>query len=428
MLSIKLTIGVLILALSCFVVSALGLDLARMYRYKVKSNLASLGCFFFYKHLLTRAFGSQVLPLRFNLLVSSQILRHLCNLSVGMYCIPKEPVWLCFFYIVLYILFLETFWEILPRWIAGASSLRIRQYFAFFSSLILSVLSPVSVFLTWLFLRKTHSSGDRLEDFRDKMRDVIHDVNETGLDDLTSRTLLRGVLRYQDRIVREIMVPRVKVVAISGQTSISDALSWWTEEGYTRTPIYQDSMDRIIGILMSRDLFDAFFASRKDPAILQAPVSSLGKKPFFIPETLSLGRMLQEFRIRQAHLAIVVDEYGGTSGVITIEDVLEELVGDISDEYDEEEEEEIVFCSDGSYCTDAKTSLYLVEEQLDIVIPRHSDYESLNGYVFFVTGGIPESGFRIHHDTFDIEILSSNERSVEKVKIHLHNQSDSKQK
>ncbi|WP_108624347.1 hemolysin family protein [Candidatus Similichlamydia epinepheli] len=424
MLSFKLSVGIASLALSCFVVSSLALNLARIYRYKIESNIASLGSFFFYKHLLAKVFGNKVCPLGFNLLISSQILRHFCSIFIGMWCIPREGnLALSVFYVILSTILLETLWEILPRWISVSNSLQVQQYFALFSSFILFVLSPISAFLTWLFLKKRNPSRNSLEDFRDKMRDVIHDVNETGLDDPTSQTLLKGVLRYHDRIVREVMVPRVKVIAIHGQATLSEALELWLEEGYTRTPIFQDSIDHIVGILMSRDLFQSFLASRDDPSLLNSPVASLGKNPFFIPETISLGRMLQEFRIRQAHLAIVVDEYGGTSGVITIEDVLGELVGDISDEYDEDEEEEIVLCSDGSYLTDAKTSLYLVEEQLDISIPRHADYESINGYIFFVTGIIPKAGFRIYHDMFDIEILSSNERSVEKVKIYIHSKS-----
>ncbi|WP_157952539.1 hemolysin family protein [Candidatus Similichlamydia epinepheli] len=390
-----------------------------MYRYKIKSNLANLGRFFFYKHLLAKIFGSQICPLGFNLLVSSQILRHFCSLSIGIWCISQEGSF-SFFYVILSTLILQIFWEILPRWIAVNDSLHLQKYFALFSSFVLSILSPISAFLTWLFLKKRNPSRNRLEDFRDKMRDVIHEANETGLDDPTSQTLLRGVLRYHDRIVREVMVPRVKVVAIPGSATISEALELWLDEGYTRTPIFQDSIDHIVGVLMSRDLFQSFLDARDDPSLLDSPVSSLGKSPFFIPETISLGKMLQEFRIRQAHLAVVVDEYGGTSGVITIEDVLEELVGDISDEYDEEEEEEIVLCSDGSYLTDAKTSLYLVEEKLEISIPRHSDYESLNGYIFFVTGIIPKAGFKICHDMFDIDIVSSNDRSVERVKIYIH--------
>jgi CBS domain containing-hemolysin-like protein len=126
--------------------------------------------------------------------------------------------------------------------------------------------------------------------------------------------------------------------------------------------------------------------------------------------------LLQEFRKKQVHLAIVVDEYGSTEGIVTIEDILEEIVGEIEDEYDEEE---ALFISqpDGSWIVDARMSLLDVEEQLGIVIPQEGDYDTVGGYIFHQAGSIPSKGFVIKHDDFTLEILRSTDRFVEKVKL-----------
>ena len=136
----------------------------------------------------------------------------------------------------------------------------------------------------------------------------------------------------------------------------------------------------------------------------------------YTPETKKLSNLLQEFRKKQVHLAIVVDEYGGTEGIVTIEDILEEIVGDISDEYDEEE---ALFIpqSDGSWIVDPRMSILDAEAQLGITFPEEGDFDTIGGYIFHCTGSIPTKGFVIHRDEFDIEILRSSDRSVEKVKI-----------
>lgn len=234
------------------------------------------------------------------------------------------------------------------------------------------------------------------------------------------KRLIESVLSFRDRIVREVMVPRVNAFSLPAEISIKDAAQKIYEEGYSRIPVYKGSVDNIVGILMYKDVlkkYMEFTESGGDTKILDTPIESICKPMLYTPETKKISNLLQEFRKQQVHFAVVVDEYGGTEGLVTIEDILEAIVGDIADEYDEEEEQLIKDVGDHSWIVDAKLNIIDAEEQLGIKIPQEGDYDTIGGYIYHCAGAIPTKGFTIHHDTFEMEILSSNERSVEKVRI-----------
>lgn len=234
------------------------------------------------------------------------------------------------------------------------------------------------------------------------------------------KRLIESVLNFRDRIVREVMVPRINAFSLPAEISIKDAAQKIYEEGYSRIPVYKGSVDSIVGILMYKDVlkkYMEFIESGEDSKILDASIESICKPVLYTPETKKISNLLQEFRKKQVHLAVVVDEYGGTEGLVTIEDILEAIVGDIADEYDEEEVQLIKEAGDHSWIVDAKLNILDAEEQLGIRIPQEGDYDTIGGYIYHCAGAIPTKGFTIHHDTFEMEILSSNERSVEKVRI-----------
>lgn len=233
------------------------------------------------------------------------------------------------------------------------------------------------------------------------------------------KRLIESVLSFRDRVVREVMVPRINAFSLPGEISIKDAAQKIYEEGYSRIPVYTGSVDNIVGILMYKDVLKKYmeFTESGDTKILAAPIESICKPVLYTPETKKISNLLQEFRKQQVHLAVVVDEYGGTEGLVTIEDILEAIVGDIADEYDDEEEQLIKDSGDHSWIVDAKLNILDAEEQLGIKIPQEGDYDTIGGYIYHCAGAIPTKGFTIHHDTFEMEILSSNERSVEKVRI-----------
>jgi CBS domain containing-hemolysin-like protein len=223
------------------------------------------------------------------------------------------------------------------------------------------------------------------------------------------------------------MVPRIDVFGLAADISIKDAAQQLCVEGYSRIPIFKGSLDNIVGILMYKDVLEKYMEQAEKGAnskLLDAPIDSIAKSPLYTPETKKISNLLQEFRKKQVHLAIVVDEYGGTEGLVTIEDILEAIVGDIADEYDQEKRL-YKEASDHSWIVDAKFSIIDAEEQLGIKIPQDGDYDTIGGYIYHCAGAIPSKGFTLHHDTFVMEILSSNERAVDKVRIIVETPLDS---
>lgn len=247
--------------------------------------------------------------------------------------------------------------------------------------------------------------------------ELIQDMNvETGFE-ARDKELIESVVDFRSRIAREVMVPRVDIFALPASTTIREAARRLDTEGYSRIPIYEENIDDVRGILLYKDLIKKYmdFEESGNNAILDCSIRDLVKAPLYTPETKKLSQLLQEFRQKQSHLAIVVDEYGGTEGLITIEDILEQIVGDISDEYDEEEEAEFVIKAEGGWVVDAQMNLLDIEEELGIQIPQEGDYDTVAGFIFHCAGAIPPKGFIIHRDQFELEVLSSNDRMVEKV-------------
>ena len=293
-----------------------------------------------------------------------------------------------------------------------------------FSSIFMFLAFPI----TYLFLKVSQSLSrtvyfDYLQEptaqAKQEIIDIVQKAQMGSELQPHDKKLIESVLTFRELIAREVMVPRVDMFSLSADTSIKEAAKQLENEGYSRTPVYRNSVDNIVGVLMYKDLlseFQLFAEKNNDPAILNAPIETLLKPVLYTPETKKLSNLLQEFRKKQVHLAIVVDEYGGTEGIVTIEDILEEIVGDISDEYDEEE---ALFIpqSDGSWIVDPRMSILDAEAQLGITFPEEGDFDTIGGYIFHCTGSIPTKGFVIHRDEFDIEILRSSDRSVEKVKI-----------
>ncbi|MFQ5729960.1 MAG: hemolysin family protein, partial [Waddliaceae bacterium] len=253
-------------------------------------------------------------------------------------------------------------------------------------------------------------------------REIIDIIQKTKLRpelNLHEKKLIESVLRFKDRIAREVMVPRVDVFSLSAETPIHEAVKLIDEEGYSRIPIYKNTVDNIVGVLMYKDVLNKFMEYREkdnDPSILGAPIETIQKSVLYTPETKKISNLLLEFKKKQVHLAIVVDEYGGTEGIVTIEDILEEIVGEIEDEYDEEEE--LYFAQhNGSWIVDARMSILDAEQQLGIIIPQEGEYDTIGGYIFHRAGSIPSKGFVIHQEEFEMEILRSDERRVERVRI-----------
>ena len=311
-----------------------------------------------------------------------------------------------------------------------------RSIVSFNAAFALRTFSPITAFfllvffpITFVFLKaqkslfqkKNHKPFECTnERVKDKILELVHESELSAYLEPFDRRIISAVASIRDRIAREIMVPRIDVFSLSVNQTVHEAAQKFISEGYSRIPVYKETVDAIVGVLLYKDVMEYYFHSieKNDPSPLETPLEQLIKPVLYTPETKKISNLLQEFRNKQIHLAIVVDEYGGTEGIVTIEDILEELVGEIADEYDVIEEEKLYapFPS-GGWIVDAKMTIVDVEKELGIAIPQSPEYDTIGGYVFHRAGTIPTKGWKIHNDNFDLEILSTNDRSIEKVII-----------
>ncbi len=256
-------------------------------------------------------------------------------------------------------------------------------------------------------------AAEQLTD-KSKLREMIRESELQQHLDLNDQKFISSFVNFKERVAKEIMVPRVDVFSLEADTPIREAARLFAEEGYSRIPVFRETLDQIVGVILYKDLLRYYADPQLD---LDAPLESLVKPVLYSPENKKIAQLLQEFRSKQIHMAIIVDEYGGTEGIVTIEDILEELVGEIEDEYDIGEDLQFWPLASGGWIVDAKMSINDIEEQIGIKIPPGAEYETIGGYVYHFTGTIPHKGWRLLRDNFELEVISSDERSVKKIKI-----------
>lgn len=287
------------------------------------------------------------------------------------------------------------------------------------------VFSPIAVALHLIDPMVRRISGVDLiaDNDNDLSEEVLSTIEQHDIDeeiDQTQRDMLEKIIELSDRTSGEIMTPRTDVdglEAIEGLMKVRESV---LEIGHSRIPVYEESLDNIIGILYVRDLVQ-FVGSESD-----FKLKDLLREPFLVPESKPVIDLLAEFRQRKVHLAIVLDEYGGTAGLITIEDILEEIVGEIQDEYEEDEvEPAIEVIADGVHEVDARVEIPALEAHLDIDLPEDRDYDTVGGLVFAELGRIPEAGETFEIEEHRVTVTDAERTKVLKVKVEkLQDQDD----
>ncbi len=289
------------------------------------------------------------------------------------------------------------------------------------SSIFLIIFTPFTFLILWaskvFFKKDVQELSKRCFITKDKVIEMIKDSELNRILTAQDQNIIASFLTFKEKVAREIMIPRVDIFSLEDSTKIKDANRLILSDNYSRIPVFHDNLDNIIGVLMYKDILNVYSKAQDDPALLDQPISQIIKPVIYTPENKKISKLLQEFRTKKIHLAIIVNEYGGTEGVVTIEDVLEELVGEIQDEYDLEEDKQFWQLPSGSVIVDSKLSIIDVEEQLNIQIPHSPEYETIGGYIFHKAGTIPSKGWKIVQDDFVIEVLISNERCIEKIRI-----------
>ena len=250
-----------------------------------------------------------------------------------------------------------------------------------------------------------------------RLERMIEGRRQEGAIEADHAELLHNVLEFKNTVAHEVMVPRTKMVAFNMETPLQEVLDTVVARGHSRYPVYLDKLDQVVGLLYAKDLFAILEARQPVEQFKMADL--VRRRVFFAVENQKIGTLLREMQARRVHLAVVVDDFGGTSGIVTLEDILEEIVGDIRDEYDREQTQ-VLEVGHETYLVDAGISVYDLEEQLGVQLRTEhaeNDYDSVGGLVVGLTGHVPSVGDSLDVSGFRITVRDSDARHVRRVEI-----------
>lgn len=261
----------------------------------------------------------------------------------------------------------------------------------------------------WLRMCFRRLAGvENTDDVEKEIQLIIDEGEQRGLISEDEGEMIQGIFSFRDTIAREIMVPRTDTVYAPSETKLSQIIQIIIDSGHSRIPIYQDNIDNIIGTLHAKDLLP--YWGTDDMAI-----RDIMRPPYFIPETKKISEVLQDLRDNKSHMAIVIDEYGGTAGILTLEDIIEEIIGEVMDEYDAEQKL-IIEHEDGSISVNARLDVEKLEDFLKVDLPE-GDFESVGGFIISLIGKVPEVNEKVIYDDLEIVIEAATSRKIDRVRI-----------
>lgn len=262
-------------------------------------------------------------------------------------------------------------------------------------------------------LKLRHRKKTSHPELQKEIQQLIDVGEEEGLLSEDEGEMMQSILSFRDTVAREIMVPRTDAVIVSADTPIEELLQLVINKGHSRFPVYADNIDDIIGILHVKDLLSSWGEKRLD-------LQEIVRSPYFIPETKKISLLLTELRDKKSHMAIVIDEYGGVAGLVTIEDIIEEIIGEIRDEYDDDEIL-MVATDEGDLLVDARLEIEKLTEHFDLQVPK-GNFESVGGFIISLLGRVPQPLEKIIHAPLEMTIESADARKIRKVRIKVQKQ------
>lgn len=272
--------------------------------------------------------------------------------------------------------------------------------------------------IQWVLYRsKNRATADESQE---EIRLAMDEAHREGHLDEEAREMIEGVMELEDAQVSEIMTPRTQVIGIPLNSTWKDSVKAALESGYSRLPVWKSSPDDIVGVLHLREIL-AELAQYQDasckPKRTDPNLSDLLRPPYFIPETMSVQSLLRDLQHGKSHMAIVTDEFGGVCGIVTIEDALEEIVGEITDEHDETLADGILVESNDACETLANVPIDDLNQRMHFSLPEEADFDTVGGFAFHVFGRIPSEGETIASDGVSLEVLSSSRRRIDRLRI-----------
>jgi len=309
------------------------------------------------------------------------------------------------------------FGELAPKRLAIQSSVRtalavsapLRVFFVMFKPIIWVLNNFADFILKLLGINavqgESHHSSEELQY-------LLEQGKETGVLDSTEHELIKNVFDFNERVVKNIMVPHTKISGMAIDTPKDELMELLITESYSRMPVYQESIDKIVGIVHAKDILPLLVRHQ------EFELKDIIRKPYFIPETKKINDLMAELQQKRMQIAIVLDEFGGTAGMVTLEDIVEELVGEIQDEFDEEKPI-VDKINDREFIVNAVASIYDVNGHLPHDLPEDGDFDTVSGWVSEIFGKIPEVGEQREADGYNITVLKKSDQNIESVKLEL---------
>ena len=326
---------------------------------------------------------------------------------------PSNPSLILLQVIVVSVL-LIIFGEIIPKTIAIRSSKKFANFVYYPLRFFITVLHPLTILLNGInnFVLKLIPKEEKAFDTEEELEILAELGEEKGSLEEEESDMIRSIIKFDDKTVREIMTPRVDMSALPSSSSIDDAMDLISKKQFSKIPLYKENIDEIRGVIYAKDLVPYLIGSRPN-----INLHSISREAYFVPEQKPIDDLLNDFKEKKISLAVVVDEWGGTSGLVTLEDIVEEVMGEIRDPYDIEKSP-VSEHNDGSYTVDGKISIYDLEEEIEgMSFPDERDYDTLGGLILDKLEDIPKEGETITHDNWTIRVRDLDGNRITKVQI-----------
>ena len=309
------------------------------------------------------------------------------------------------------------FGEILPKMIAikYSKEYALKMYTPL--KIMMFILSPITQgfnAITNVVIKIIPFRKEKIFDSEEELKILAELGEEEGTLQEEESDMIQSIFDFKEKTVGEIITPRVDIVSLKSDESIDKAMDIIGERQFSKIPIYKDTIDNIKGILYAKDIIPYLMGSRPN-----VNLQTLARQPFFVPETKPIDDLMEEFKLRKTSIAIVVDEWGGTEGLVTLEDVVEEVMGEIRDPYDQEESN-VLKQSDGSFIVDGSITIYDLEEDTDIEFPDDRDYDTLGGFILDILTDIPQTGEQVEFNNMIFTVQTVENNRIGKIKIQIN--------
>jgi putative hemolysin len=358
--------------------------------------------------LSTILLGNNIAQNALTAILTAVTLRWLSNLDLNPgWAIPISTIISTFLILI--------FAEVTPKSYAFQRAEKVALFTATPLSILHKLFSPVAIVMTTVANLILKVFGLKLvnpEPFvtEEEIKILVDIGEEEGIIEEEEREIIEGVFEFSETLAREVMVPRVDIVALDVNSTFEEAIDTINMSGHSRIPIYEETIDNIVGILYAKDLLK-YFGLKNPP-----PLKAIMRSPYYVPETKPIDELFREMRAQKIHMAIIIDEYGGTAGLVTIEDILEELVGEIMDEYDINEESMVKEIAPDELIVDGRMNLEELNEMLGVNLPAE-ETDTIAGFVYDHISHIPKAGEEFEYDGVLIRVEEVRGRRITKLRI-----------